>query len=565
MSKGGLEPGEELLSHSKSLCPVCLRALPASLVSTADGETYIRRVCPEHGPFSGLIWKGAPALKDWRRAKAPAISVRRETGGNKGCPHDCGRCPEHKQHACTVLFEITRHCNLHCPVCFADAGKSREELPDTSAVPGPGMGLDAGRGRDAERGRDAGATPCAAPAVAARSLGEPEAFTPLETLLEQLRWIRAHAGEVVLQISGGEPTLHPELPALIRAGRELFPAVQLNTNGLLLADRAGFAEALAAAGLSWVFLQFDGTDDAIFISLRGRALLQKKLRAIERCKEAGLSVVLVPTVAAGVNDRDLGNILRLALRHAPTVRGVHLQPMTAAGRNMLAGKAGQSRSLTLPEVLQKICEQSDGLMRPEHATPPGCEHERCSFHCRYSISPSGSLRPLRAGEGQSGPCCPSAPADDCCSREKEATGAEDQGLRRAIDTILRSWQGPDSDPGARPSVAARERKAGPGSPDSPDSRDSPDLPGAPGGADGAGVPGESGPSGAFDALDSFIAQARNRSFSVTCMAFQDAWNVDLERLQGCCVHVFDPSLRLIPFCARNMTALDGRALHPRGW
>ena len=541
--------GGDVLGHTRSLCPVCLKSLDAALERRED-SVFITRTCPEHGVFSGLVWRGEPALERWHRPKQPSLSVGRETVVGQGCPHDCGRCPEHGQHACTVLFEITDQCNLRCPVCFADAGgetpggSSRTGIPILSKpveygcglrthLPGPGprtrqMGVDSVP--DSAMGTAASQPASSGPEGA----GGRALYTALPILTEQLQWIREHAGEVVLQISGGEPTLHPDLPELVRAAREMFPAVQLNTNGLLLADRPGLAEALARAGLSWVFLQFDGTDDAIFTALRGRPLLQSKLRAIERCRQAGLAVVLVPTVAAGVNDHDLGNLLRLAIRHAPTVRGLHLQPMTAAGRNALAQG---SAPLTLPEVLRAICDQSGGLMRPEHATPPGCEHERCSFHCRYRLSPSGALTPLRGDA----PCCvrPDVGGGDCCpgpgQAERESvsgTGAAPdiapapgstpdatlEGARRAIDTIMRVWQ-PSDAPGT-----------------------------------GAAAP-------AGDAFDAFIRQARNRSFSVTCMAFQDARNVDLARLRGCCVHVYAPPARLVPFCAYNMTALDGTALH----
>lgn len=444
--------GEGALPRSaRSVCPVCLRALPAVLRRKEDG-VFLERACPEHGVFSACVWKGEPDFAVWSRGKEPAPPRWRERPAKLGCPHDCGRCPEHRQSACTVLFEITEQCNLHCPVCFARSG---------GHAPPP----------------------------------------PLEELQEQLRWIREHAGEVVLQISGGEPTLHPELPELVRCARSLFPAVQLNTNGLLLAERPELARLLAGAGLSWVFLQFDGTRDDIFTALRGRPLLRQKLAAVEHCREAGLSVVLVPTVAAGVNDGDLGNLLRLALSLAPTVRGLHIQPMTASGRNTVAPRhPGPS----LPETLCAICDQSGGLMRAEHAVPPGCEHERCSFHCRYRITPSGGLVPLRPS-GEDGQCC--------------AAPGNESGPGRAIDVILRSWGGEQS---------------------------------------GAACCAEPG-----DAFDAFITEARTRTFSVTCMAFQDALTLDLDRLQSCCVHVFSPPDSLIPFCAYNLTALDGTPLHRR--
>ncbi|MDL2207467.1 radical SAM protein [Desulfovibrio sp. OttesenSCG-928-M16] len=454
---------DEPLGHSRSLCPVCLKALPAEIIRRGQ-DVLLERVCPEHGAYSGLIWRGEPDFTRWKRPKPADPPPFKERETNQGCPHDCGRCPEHGQHACTVLFEITRRCNLHCPVCFASAGEE---------------GLD-----------DPG-------------------FAPLAHLTGQLHWIREHAGPVVLQLSGGEPSLYPELPHLVREARTLFPAVQLNSNGLLLAEQPQLAKDLAAAGLSWVFLQFDGTRDDIYLALRGKALLQSKLRAIENCRAAGLPVVLTPTLARGVNDDNLGDLLDLALSFAPAVRGLHLQPMTGSGRNALAGK---SDPLTLPETLQALCAQSSGRIRPEHATPPGCEHERCSFHCRYRLGPAGELLPLR-GQDEA-PCCCAVP--DRATPQNSAGDAE--GVKRAIDVILRSWQGP------------------------------------------AGQSDPTGQKAAPDAFDAFIAAA-SRSFSVTCMAFQDVMTVDLERLRGCCVHVFCPPARLVPFCAFNMTALDGRALH----
>ena len=464
-----------LFQATRSVCPVCLKALPAELVEEG-GAVYIRRTCPEHGPFSGLVWKGEPGLAGWQKDKAPVPGLRRETGSERGCPHDCGRCPEHEQHACTVLFEITERCNLSCPVCFADSGR--------------------------------GARP----------------FAPLETLVRELKWIREHAGEIVLQLSGGEPTLHPDLPALTREARRLFPAVQLNTNGLALAERPQLAADLAEAGLSWVFLQFDGTSDATFTALRGRPLLEKKLAAVKNCGEAGLSVVLVPTVARGVNDGELGDLLRLALSLAPTVRGMHLQPMTASGRNSLAPAlaAQGGEPLTLPEVLQLLAAQSGGLVLPEHATAPNCEHSRCSFHCRYRLTPSGSLAPMRENAsccGDSGPCCPGGELMD--------EGRDKEGARRAIDVILRAWQGGDP-----------VQEAAPGAPSASPT-----------------------PFAPVDAFDAFIAEARKRTFSVTCMAFQDSMNLDLARLRHCCVHVFARPDRLVPFCAYNLTTLDGVSLY----
>lgn len=449
-----------LIRTAESLCPQCLKALPAEIVRRGD-EVFLCRRCPEHGLFEEIIWRGRPDFEAWRRPKLPAAGLKVHHASEKGCPHDCGLCPEHTQHPCTVLFEITSRCNLRCPICFADSGRDED-------------------------------------------------FAPLEVLKAQLAYIQSQAGEIVLQISGGEPTLYPELPALTAEAARLFPGVQLNTNGLKLADDFQLAGQLAEAGLSWVFLQFDGVSDDTYKIIRGRPLLEIKKRAIAACAAAGLPVVLVPTVAAGVNDRELGGLVRFAVAGGPTVRGVHFQPMTSSGRNSLPGAAHR---LTLPEVLVKLEEQTGGLVKVEQAFPPSCEHERCSFHLRYRRTETGELIPTSA----SGGCCGKTTSEAIPGREAAANTA------RSVDITLRSWGG----------RAPREPQ---------------------------GLPMFS-PNNKPDAFDEFLTQARRETFSLTCMAFQDAWTADLARLRGCCVHVFRPPDQFIPFCAMNLTSADGRPLY----
>lgn len=483
-----------LIRKTESLCPVCLRVLPAKMIERGD-EVFLERTCPEHGLFSAVVWRGEPRLAEWSRFKNPGGADHVETQRNKGCPYDCGLCNEHRQHSCTVLFEITQACNLRCPVCFASSGEP---------APGPDTNADAATAK--------------------------AGFTPLPLLIEQLNWIHSRAPEVVLQISGGEPTLHPELPALARQAAQLFPAVQLNTNGLRLAESPELCLSLKEAGLSWVFLQFDGTTDYIYRAIRGQPLLELKRQAIANCRKAGLGVVLVPTLARGINDGNLGAILDFAIAHAPAVRGIHIQPMAVMGRN-LSNDVAKER-LTLPEVLNQLSLQSGGRISPAHATPPGCEHERCSFHCRYILGPNKELKPVRETV-----CCSSSairtPGEaSCCVQPQQRKvpilselhlgnidmpdKKPDKGAGKAISTLIRSW--------------------------------------------GAPAP-QTDESGADDSLSRFIRQARQHTFSVTCMAFQDAMTVDLDRLQGCCVHVFAPPSRLVPFCSYNLTALDGHGLH----
>jgi uncharacterized radical SAM superfamily Fe-S cluster-containing enzyme len=171
----------------------------------------------------------------------------------------------------------------------------------------------------------------------------------------------AAVGPSNLQLSGGEPTLRDDLPEIVEVARRIgYSFIQINTNGLRLASDKEYLRRLQAAGLSSVFLQFDGVDDEIYRSLRGRALLDQKLGAVKNCGETGLGVVLVPTLVRGVNTGSVGAIVRQALQLAPTVRGIHFQPVSYFGR--FPEKRGEEGRLTLPELMRCLEEQTEGLI-----------------------------------------------------------------------------------------------------------------------------------------------------------------------------------------------------------
>ena len=218
-----------------SLCPVCLARLDARRVLRGPA-VYLEKACPEHGFFATRIWDGEPAFTGWQRPKIPTRPPHCARPVDKGCPFDCGLCPDHRQRSCTIILEVTQRCNLACPVCYADAG--RRDSTDPS----------------------------------------------LDTIAEWYAAARRAGTGSNIQLSGGEPTLRDDLPGIVSMGREAgFGFIQINTNGLRLARDPAFVRGLKAAGLSSVFLQFDGTDDAIYRKLRGRDLLEDKLAAIEAC------------------------------------------------------------------------------------------------------------------------------------------------------------------------------------------------------------------------------------------------------------------------------------------
>ena len=440
----------EVIDRVESVCPECLRRIDGMIVS--DGSTVsMVKTCPAHGTFSTVIWRGMPSYGSWSRPKTAYRGGRRQTGTSLGCPYDCGLCPAHGQRTCTALVEVTGRCNLRCPICFASSG-------------------------------DVGS-----------------ADHSLAALAKRFARVFEDTGGCNLQLSGGEPTVRDDLPAVIRAAAAAgFSFIQLNTNGLRLAAEPDLASVYREAGLSSVFLQFDGLTDKVYARLRGRPLLATKMKALENMARVGLSVVLVPTVVQGVNDVQLWEIVRFGMDRLPEIRGVHFQPLSLFGRYPADLAAFR---VTLPEIMTGLQEQSGGQLRTDDFRPPGCEHALCSFNARYYIDHDG--RPKRLGGSDACGCQPSS---------------AEEGAKTAIAVTARQW---------------------------------------------GGVPPPQMASPRQDDLDLFLERARTHTFSLTAMAFQDAWNLNLERLRGCCIHVAPPEGGLVPFCAYNLTASDGSPLHRR--
>lgn len=460
--------------ETESLCPVCLKRIKATRILHRD-DVYMVKECEDHGSFRAVIWRGNPPMDEWQRPKDPVHPYLCYGTVEKGCPFDCGLCEAHRQLPCSVLLEVTDRCNLNCAICFANSGRGHAQDPS----------------------------------------------------LEKIAWLFertiAAVGPSNLQLSGGEPTLRDDLPEIIGIARKVgYSFIQVNTNGLRLDFDKDYVRRLAAAGLSSVFLQFDGVDDEIYCSLRGRALLNQKIGAIKNCGEIGLGVVLVPTLVRGVNTDSVGAIVKQALLLAPTVRGIHFQPISYFGR--FPEQSGDDGRFTLPELMRCLEEQTGSLVKVSDFSPPGCEHAHCSFHATYMHSAEGRLKPLGAGAG-----------DGCCS----ANFGSGAGVRKTVETVSRRWTMPSP---------ARFSNHLPLLGEAPCcSESSQDV-------NRAEEPMD---------LDIFLKEVATRSFTISAMAFQDAENLDLERLRGCCISVVSHDGRLIPFCAYNLTSRQGKGLYRR--
>jgi uncharacterized radical SAM superfamily Fe-S cluster-containing enzyme len=318
------------------------------------------------------------------------------------------------------------------------------------------------------------------------------------------RRLLSAGGPVNIQLSGGEPTIRDDLPEIIALGRKLgFDFIQINTNGLRLGQEPRYAERLKAAGLDCAFLQFDGIDDGMYESIRGAALLRHKEAAIRHCAANGIGVVLACTLVPGVNTAGIGDLLRYALQKVPHVRAVHFQPMGYIGR--YPGAPRDEDRFTIPEIIRALEAQSQGLVRVEHFVPPAGENPHCSFHGNFIILPDGSLKPW---------------VSDLASYHRAKSELVRDGTLHARNFMARQWRAPQS---------ARQPPAPPD--DAPYS------------------------------VENFLSRLNTHTLSVSGMAFQDAWNLDLERLRDCHISVISRDSGIIPFCAYNLTSRSGGALY----
>jgi 7,8-dihydro-6-hydroxymethylpterin dimethyltransferase len=441
-----------LLGTTASICPLCKRLLSAEL-REHDGRVVLSRTCPDHGPFEAVVYGDAERYLEIQRFNKPGEQpLERQTGHDRGCPDDCGICPEHAQHTCLGIIEVNTACNLDCPICFADSGTGPQEHGFSLSLEQVESMLDA----------------------FVRAEGEPEA----------------------VQLSGGEPSIHPQIVEMLRAAKDRgIQLVMLNTNGIRLARDPRFAPALAETGVH-VYLQFDGLREETQLAIRGRDLTEEKLRALDRCAEAGVSVSLAAAIERGVNEAEVGEIVRFGIEH-PAVTGVFFQPVTHSGR-FLNGSDPLDK-LTNPDVIDAIADQLPHWFRPDDFVPVPC----CSPTCRsatFALYDGQDLVPL--------------------PRLVDVEEYLDYVSNRAVPDpeVRTALEGLWSAKAAGGTAPAAERL---------------DCL-----ACATSMPAE-------------LREVAAQGFMIVVQDFQDPYTLDVEKLRKCCVSEIVPDGRLIPFCAYN--------------
>jgi len=449
------------LGTTKSLCPHCRRLVEAKIVSRA-GRVYFRKRCPEHGVVEDFVCSDVAWYDRHELAQPARLPQDFGTDAERGCPYDCGLCPEHEQHTCVALVEVTSSCNLRCPMCFAESGPGGDFLP----------------------------------------------YDTYTGMIDRL--VRLEGVADVVQLSGGEPTLHPDLVRMVRyAYDQPIQAVMINTNGVRLAKDAALLDALAPMrDRLEVYLQFDGLTQATQEKLRGEELLELKLKALDRLEQAGIRCTLVCTVEHNTNLHEVGAVLKFGLGR-PIVRGLSYQLASYCGRHV--DPKDLEQRATMPDVVNALVGQVQAdWLRPDDFYPLPCAHPNCHL-IAYLYRGGATPVPI--------------------SRAIDIRKHLDQIANSIVYTPARARQ-----------IVARYLES----------------------AGGCGCgPGECAPATTPAGLDEFVVKALaeqingEQVFRVTLTAFLDVHNFDTRRVMKCCLAHLLPSGHMVPFCAYNTLYRDG--------
>ncbi len=442
--------------HTLSLCEHCLQRVSAKIVFR-DNKVYMKKFCPEHGHSTVLIADDADYYRKIRNYNKPSeVPLRFNTTIHYGCPYDCGLCPDHEQHSCLTVIEVTDRCNLSCPTCYA----------------------------------------CSSPTYGRHRT--------LEEVKEMLNAIVINEGEPdVVQISGGEPTIHPEFFAILDYAKQLpIKHLMLNTNGVKIAKDKDFAARLASYAPDFeIYLQFDSFRPTVLQQIRGADLTRIRQQAIAHLNELDLSTTLVVTLQNGLNDDEIGTIIDYALAQS-CVRGVTFQPTQVAGR--LEQFNPRTDRMTLTEVRRKILEQAP-MFQPNDIIPVPCNPDALAMG--YALKIDGEVFPLTRYID---------PTDLLDNSKNTIVYEQDEQLHSKMTALFSTGNSVDVANENLHQILCC-------------------------------LPNISAPTLSY-----------NNLFRVIIMQFMDAYNFDVRAVKKSCVHIVNKDNKIIPFETMNLFYRDDK-------
>nr|BFF35718.1 radical SAM protein [Tenacibaculum mesophilum] len=439
-----------------SLCPECLKRVDAKIVFE-DDKVYMLKRCREHGSSKVLIADDIEYYKNIRNYNKPSeMPYTFNTKTDYGCPYDCGLCPDHEQHSCLTVVEVTDRCNLTCPTCYA------------------------------------GSSP---------TYGRHRTLEEVKAMLDAV--VKNEKEPDVVQISGGEPTIHPQFLEILDYAKSLpIRHLMLNTNGIKIAKDVAFAERLKTYTPDFeIYLQFDSFEDSVLRELRGADLNEIRRQAIENLNKLNLSTTLVVTLQKGLNDHEIGKVIDYALQQK-CVRGVTFQPTQIAGR--LEGFNPETDRMTLTEVRRKIIEQTD-VFNADDLIPVPCNPD--ALVMGYALKLGGEVFPLTRYIN---------PNDLLDNSKNTIIYEQDEALHGKMIELFST--------GNSVEVAEENLKS-----------------------IMCCLPNIDAPELGYDNL-----------FRVIIMQFIDAYNFDVRAVKKSCVHIVDKDNKIIPFETMNLFYRDDK-------
>ncbi len=317
------------LEPTTSICGACNERVGAKII-LKDERIFVVKQCPTHGKQEELLEEDSEYYLARKKYDKPGTKCKTQTKIKNGCPFDCGLCPDHEQHTCIGLIEITNKCDLGCPLCYAHSGEG--------------------------------------------------GFLEMDKIEEMMDfYIDSEYGNAeILQITGGEPTTHPKIVEILQlAADKKFKYVMLNTNGIRISEDEEFVKNIAKIfpkGFE-IYLQFDGFTPETMKKIRGKDLTEEKQKAIENLTKYNIPITLVSVIEQGINDDEIGDIVRFGFEQK-MVRGINFQPVAFFGR---VPRQKTLNRMTLTGVLNNIESQTGGMIERDDFIPLPCDVDRVAI------------------------------------------------------------------------------------------------------------------------------------------------------------------------------------------
>lgn len=305
------------MKTTESICPVCLKKVEAKIVEEGK-KILIKKECEEHGSFSSLHWQNSKIYdlsEKWDLFNNPQPSKTLQE-----CPYNCGLCENHLSNTVIGVIDVTKRCDLDCPICFANFSDSDFDYEPSKSK--------------------------------------------INKMLKFLSHKRPKPPAVLF--SGGEPLLRDDIYDIVNLAHNLGFMTIMATNGLKIAENPEIAHKLKKNGLKILYLQFDGFSNEAYQQMRGRDLLEDKLKVIEICRKYDIEIILVPTLIQGINNQEVGDLINFAARNSDIIRGVVFQPLAFTGR---ASSNSSREEQTDWEFAEEVEKQTNGKIQETDLLP----------------------------------------------------------------------------------------------------------------------------------------------------------------------------------------------------